>query len=124
MKKSSLSFLAILAVTILFSCKKDVSPKLLVTIVDGQDQAVQFSWIEISVNRSNQGVINPEVIDSTKTNEFGKAFFEFKNTVIVDVGLFASEFSTVKVDSTTVLLETKRGRDEDGNVTERKLVFR
>lgn len=124
MKKSSLYFLAILAALTLFSCEKEVPPELVISVVDEQDQVINFAWIEVSVDRANLGVINEDVIDSTKTNEFGRAFFEFDNTVLVDVSLYASEFSTEKIDSISVLLETKRSRDKTSNVTERKLVFR
>lgn len=123
MKKSYLNLFAMLVVVSLFSCKKDVSPKLVVTVVNEQD-VPSFAWVEVSVDRSAQGVINPDVLDSAKTNVQGKVFFEFKNSVLVDVAIYADEFSNVKLDSTSVLLEVKRSRDKDSNVTNRKLVIR
>ena len=124
MKKSYLHLFALMAVLTLFSCEKEVPPELVISVVDEQDQPINFAFLRLSVDRSNQGVVIPEVIDSTKTNEFGRAFFEFSNTVLVDVGLYESENTTEKIDSISVFLETKRSRDKDSNVTERKMVYR
>ena len=124
MKKSYRNLLAILSILTLSACVKDVSPELVISVVNEQDQPVNFAFIRVSVDRSNLGVVNPEVIDSTKTNEFGRAFFEFSNSVLVDVALYENEFTTEKLDSISVLLETKRSRDKDSNVTERKMVVR
>ena len=124
MKKSSLHLLAFMAVLSVFSCKKDVAPELVITVVNEQDVPVNFQWVKVSVDRASQGVVIEEVTDSTQTNEFGRAFFEFENTVLVDVALYAGQNTSKKIDSTSVLLETKRSRDKDSNVTERKLVLR
>lgn len=105
------------------SCKKEVSPELEVTVVDGDDKILANRWVKLSVGGADNGILNAEVIDSSATDQFGKAFFSFSNTVLVDVALYRFQNSTTIIDSTSVLLETKRQRGDENKV-ERKLVFR
>ncbi len=107
----------------LVACKKDVPPTLLVTVVDDFNNRLPNVWVEVSVDGANNGVLNPKVIDSTFTDEFGVARFPFDNTVLVDVAIYENRSTDVKEDSTSVLLETARSIDDD-NLIEKKLVVR
>lgn len=123
MKKSSLVFLSLLIGVTLFSCKKEVPPELEVTVVTEQNEPFPNGWVEITVDGAEQGVLNPRVIAASKTDNFGKAFFKFDNTVLVDISLYFNSMSDLKLDSASALLETERSIDDD-NVTEKKLVVR
>jgi len=124
MKKLSLYFLAILVVTLSFSCKKEKSPELEVTVVNNDNEAVRRVLVTTSVDGANAGILNSEVIDSALTDNFGKAFFKYKNTVLLDIAIYSNDGTRRIVDSTSVLLETKRLRGKSENRTEKKLVFR
>ncbi len=106
------------------SCKKEISPELEVTVVDSNDMPVNLVWIKTSVPGANFGILNSEVIDSAQTDRFGKAYFKYKNTVLLDIALYALPTDNVIIDSASVLLETKRKSPKSNNITEKKLVFR
>jgi microcompartment protein CcmK/EutM len=116
-----LSFLLVVIST-LVACKKEVPPSLLVTVVDPNNNRINHAWVEISVDGANAGIINSNVIASGNTDRYGTIKFEFDNTVLVDVALYRNSSSNTIEDSTSVLLETERSRDDD-NLTERKLVI-
>ena len=124
MKKLYPTFFVLIAVTLLFSCKKEVSPDLEVTVVDANDQPVNNAWVKTSVPGADFGILNAEVIDSAKTDPFGKAYFSYSNTVLLDIALYATRNDTIIRDSASVLLETKRKSPRSSNRTEKKLVFR
>lgn len=124
MKKFSLSSLAIIALLFSFSCKKEISPELEVTVVNIDNEPIRNVWVKTSVPGAEFGILNGEVIDSAATDMFGKAFFEYKNTVLIDIGLFAGRNDTVLIDSASVLLEVKRKTKNSDNITQRKLVFK
>lgn len=124
MKKIGLSFLVIMIVSLSFSCKKEKSPDLEVTVVDNDNIAVPRVWVKTSVEGASAGILNAQVIDSARTDAFGKAYFEYKNTVLIDIAIYSKTNRNQIVDSTSVLLETKRVGRKSDNVTEKKLVFR
>lgn len=103
------------------SCKREVSPELEITVVDTLGAAVSKAKVRINVDGAIDGIITPRAIDSTQTDGFGKAYFEFDNTILVDVQLLKSG---IVVDSTSVLCEEKRLKRGEDNVFERKLIFR
>lgn len=124
MKKISLSFLITATVLFSFSCKKEISPDLEVTVVDDTNAPVPRVWVKTSVPGAVFGFVNGEVIDSAETDQFGKAFFKFKNTILVDIGLFKTQSDTILIDSSSALLEIKRKARGSSNTIEKKLVFR
>lgn len=124
MKKIYPTFLVLIAVTFSFSCKKEISPELEVTVVDANDQPVNFVWVKTSVPGADFGILNAKVVDSSRTDVFGKAYFQFENTVLLDIALYEFPNDTVIIDSASVLLETKRKSPRSSNRTEKKLVFR
>lgn len=103
------------------SCKKEVSPELEISVVDTLGAAVGGAKVKLTVDGLEFGVVIDQAIDSTQTDAFGKAYFEFDNTILVDVGLYKFD---IKVDSTSILLETKRLKRNEDNVFERTLIFR
>jgi|SRR5690554_3945669 len=112
----------LLAIT-LMACKKEVEPSLLVTVVNNANVGLPGSWVAISLNRVNEGIVNAEILDAAFTDEDGEVRFKFKNTVLVDVAVYKSPTATVIEDSTSVLLETKRKRGKE-NLNKIKLVIR
>lgn len=120
MKKLSLLFLVITSVLIT-SCKKEISPELEITVVDTLGSPVHLAKVKLAVDGADFGPVQAKALDSTLTDGFGKAYFSFDNTILVDVGLYNG---TTKVDSTSVLLETKRLKRNEDNVFERKLIYR
>lgn len=124
MKKLSLLLLTFTVVTTLISCKKEKSPELEVTVVDANDQPKVGVWVKTSVDGANKGILNSRVIDSSATDNFGKAYFKYENTVLLDVALYEGRRTTTIIDSTSILLETKRLKKGNDNVKEAKLVFR
>lgn len=123
MKKLSLSFLILALVTASISCKKEVPPTLIVTVVDNDNVPQRGKWVTTSVPGAVFGILNGEVINSARTDAFGKVSFDFTNTVLIDIALFDNPNDNVIIDSASVLLERKRLRG-DNNRIERKLVFR
>lgn len=124
MKKIYPTFLVLLAVAFSFSCKKEISPDLEVTVVDVNNDVVKGVWIKTSVPGAIYGIVNSEVLDSAQTDLFGKAFFSYSNTVLLDLALYERAISTVIIDSASVLLETKRKSPRSSNTTNRTLVLR
>ena len=120
MKKISLLFFVI-AGLFLGSCKKEISPELEVTVVDTLGVPAQGAKVKVSVDGANRGIINGRIIDSAQTDAFGKAFFKFDNTVLVDVAVYRG---AVPVDSVSCLCETKRLKRKEDNIFERRLVYR
>lgn len=124
MKKIYPTFLVLFAVMFSFSCKKEISPALEVTVVDADDLPVNQVWIKTSVPGAIYGILNADVIDSAQTDVFGKVYFQYDNTVLLDIALYENANDTVIIDSASVLLETKRKSPRSSNTTEKKLVFR
>ena len=112
----------LLAIT-LMACKKEVEPSLLVTVVNNANEGLPGSWVVISLDRVNEGIVNADILDAAFTDEEGEVRFKFKNTVLVDVAVYKSPTATTIEDSTSVLLETKRKRGKE-NLNKRKLVIR
>lgn len=124
MKKLYPTFFVLLAVAFSFSCKKEISPDLEVTVVDNDNKAVGGVWVKTSAPDAVSGILESDVIDSAKTDDFGKAFFSYKNTRLLDLALYAGPNDNVIIDSASVLLEIKRKSSRSSNTTEKKLVFK
>ncbi len=120
MKKLNLLFVVITSVLIT-SCKKEISPILEITVVDTLNTPVSRAKVKLTVDGAIFGAVNPQALDSSRTDAFGKVFFEFDNTILVDAAVYNGN---TKVDSTSVLLETKRLKRNEDNVFERKLIYR
>ena len=120
MKKYTLPFL-ILALSVgLLSCKKEKSPELEITVLDQNGEAVHQILVRTSVpGIDDLGNVMPNIIDSVRTDAFGKAFFEYDNTILLRVDAFYD--SSNILDSTDVLLETKRLKNSQDNYYERTL---
>lgn len=123
MKKLRLALSLVLFLFAFVGCKKDVPPTLLVTVVDDYNKRLGSIWVEISVDGAIDGILNEHVLDSAYTDNFGTATFEFDNTVLVDIAIYKNQFTDIKEDSVSVLLETARSIDDD-NLIEKKLVVR
>lgn len=121
MKKLSLPFLFFLLTILSTSCKKEVNPEIEITVVDENRNRVGGAIVETSTEGAQGGVIGEDIVKRERTDNFGKAYFEFKNTVLVDVFLIRAG---KRVDSTSVLAETKRKSGNEKNVYERTLVFK
>ncbi len=118
MKKYTLPLLIIFLSSMGVACKKEVSPELEITVLDNGGSAVRQAVVITSVPGSNQGIINPQVLDSVVTDNFGKAFFKYDNTILLRVD---ARYNGVLLDSLYVLLETKRLRRGDDNIYERTM---
>jgi hypothetical protein len=124
MKKLYPPFFVLLAVVFSYSCKKEISPDLEVTVVDYDNNAIGGVWIKTSAPGAISGILDSDVIDSARTDNFGKAYFSYKNTRLLDLALYAGPNDSVIIDSLSVLLEAKRKSPRSDNTTEVKLVFR
>jgi len=124
MKKLSLQILLSLLIIFTFSCKKEVSPEIEITVVDTLNVVRGGVWVKTSVDGAVLGPLNARVLDSVRTDQFGKAFFKYDNTVLVDVATYRNQSSRVKIDSVSILAETKRKKRNDDNVYERTLIFK
>tara|TARA_R110000868_G_scaffold358203_1_gene619706 strand:- start:289 stop:663 length:375 start_codon:yes stop_codon:yes gene_type:complete len=124
MKKIYPTFLVLLAVAFSFSCKKEISPDLEVTVVRNDNSPVAGVWVKTSAPNAVFGILQSDVIDAARTDNFGKVFFSYKDTRLIDIALYRSNNDTVIIDSASVLLEVKRKAPRSGNTTEKKLVFR
>ena len=119
MKKYTLPFLIISLISLGVACKKEKSPELEITVLDQNNAAVKGIVVRTSIPGSDQGIVNPQVLDSIRTDEFGKVFLEYDNTILLRVDAFfvADEI----LDSLDILLETKRLKKGDDNYYERTM---
>lgn len=120
MKKLSLLFSCALLLLLTPSCKKEVSPEVEITIRNTQGEPVRATVIS-SIGRSNSGVINESIIDTVRADQFGKAYFKFQNTVLVDFYVLRAGN---RIDSVSVLAETQRLKRNEENIYERNLTFK
>lgn len=102
-------------------CKREVSPELEITVFDTLGVAVNNAKVRINVDGANNGLLIPRAIDSSRTDAFGKAYFEFDNTILLDVQVLNGN---VVADSASVLCEVKRLKRNEDNIFERTLTFR
>lgn len=119
MKKLSLLLLST-ALLAFASCKKEVSPELEITVKNTDGSARGGVKVKISVDGANFGLVNAKGIDSTFTDGFGKAYFKFDNTILIDAAVYKDG---IPVDSTSVLCETKRLKRKESNIYERSLTY-
>ena len=122
MKKISRTLIIACLLIAAFSCKKEVSPELEINVVDTLGQPVNQMKVKISVDGAEDGIVNARVIDSVRTDKFGKAYFKFDNTILIDVALWNNLKEVV--DSLSILCETKRLKSKEDNIYERTLIFR
>ena len=122
MKFLRLILISVSVILVLDSCKKEVPPEIEITVVDTLRNRVENAFVEISVDGAQGGIIDSTVVGIHRTDEFGKAFFKFKHTVLVDVILY-NRFE--RIDSTSILAETKRKKGRNAkNIYERTLIFK
>ena len=121
MKKLSLLFFIITGI-FLTSCKKDVSPELEITVNDINGNKQKNAKVKVSVDGATDGIVNSRVIDSVNTDQFGKAFFQFDNTILIDVAVFSQD-GTVS-DSLSILCETKKLKSKENNVYTRTMTYK
>lgn len=121
MKKLSLPLFIMLLALASTSCKKEVSPEIEITVLKEDGSPQGGAWVRTSIEGAKGGIINADVIAEERTDQFGKAYFEFDNTVLVDVAVYRGNEI---VDSTSILAETKRQRPREDNVYERTLTYR
>jgi len=121
MKKLSLPLFIMLLAFTSTSCKKEVSPEIEITVLKEDGTPQGGAWVRTSIEGAEGGIINAEIIAEERTDQFGKAYFEFDNTVLVDVAVYRGNDI---VDSTSILAETKRQKPREDNVYERTLTYR
>lgn len=102
------------------ACKKEKSPELEITVADPSRQPLQGIWVRTSVPGAEFGAVNPRVLDSVRTDQFGKAFFEYDNTILLRVDAYRND--RVIRDSLSILLETKRLKSGESNTYEEVLI--
>ncbi len=121
MKKLRLPLFVMLLAFIITSCKKEVSPEIEISVLKDNGQPAGGVIVRTSVDGANGGIINEGVLDEVKTDKFGKAYFKYDNTILIDVAVYRG---SVIVDSTSILAETKRLKRNEDNTYERTLIFR
>lgn len=120
MKKLRLLFVfAICSISFLMSsCKKEVSPELKVHVVNENSVPLRNARVEVKANGSDTSRLVSEFDKVEHTDEYGNAYFQFKNTVLITIVAKRGTLS----DSTFALLETKRQRENE-NVYEKTIVL-
>jgi len=119
MKKYTLPFLVLFLSSLTIACKKEKSPELEITVFNSNNEPAGNVFVRTSVPGAEFRVLQSNVIDSVRTDNFGKAFFEFDNTILIRVDAYRN--SGEILDSLSVLLETKRLRGSEDNYYERTL---
>lgn len=120
MKKYTLPLLIIFLSSLGIACKKEKSPELEITVIDvTTNEGARNVWVKTSVPGASQGVVKASVIDSIRTDQFGKAFFKYDNTILLRVDAYVR--SEEILDSLNILLETKRLGKGDKNYYERTM---
>jgi hypothetical protein len=119
MKKYTLPFLVLFLSSLTIACKKEKSPELEITVLNSNNEPARNVTVRTSVPGAEFGLIEANIIDSMRTDAFGKAFFEFDNTILIRVDAYRNP--TMILDSIGVLLETKRLRGSEENYYERTM---
>lgn len=119
MKKYTLSLLVVSLSLMGVACKKEKSPELEITVLDSGNQAASNVWVRTSVPQADQARVKSGIIDSVRTDQFGKAFFKYDNTILLRVDAYRQ--SNQLLDSLSVLLETKRLKKSEDNYYERTM---
>ena len=119
MKKYTLQLLIVSLTLLAVACKKEKSPELEITVINANtNEAVRQAVVVTSIPGANQGIVNPQVLDSVRTNDFGKAYFKYDNTLLLRIDAY---YNKVLLDSTDILLETKRLKSGEENYYERTM---
>lgn len=119
MKKYTLPFLIITLSLMTVSCKKEKSPELEITVLRSNNEPARNVWVRTSVPGAEFSVVQENILDSVVTDNFGKAFFEFDNTILIRVDAYRNPSDIL--DSIGILLETKRLRGSEDNYYERTM---
>jgi len=119
MKKYTLPLIVLFLSSLTIACKKEKSPELEITVLTASNQPARNVVVRTSVPGAEFGVLEQNILDSTRTDNFGKAFFAYDNTVLIRVDAYRS--SDQILDSISVLLETKRLRGNEENYYERTM---
>ena len=119
MKKYTLPFLVLFLSSLTIACKKEVSPELEITVLRSNNEPARNVFVRTSVPGAEFGLVEANILDSVRTDNFGKAFFEFDNTILVRVDAYTNPSNIL--DSLSVLLETKRLRGNEENYYERTM---
>lgn len=102
-----------------FSCKKEVSPKLKVTVFDTNNNTVHNALVRVDARGNEPQRISDEFDQEERSDEHGNAYFKFKNTVLITVIATAGP----RADTIYALLETKRTKEKE-NLYTKKLTIR
>lgn len=100
------------------SCKKEVSPELKVSVVNGSSMPLRNATVTVEAAGADSSRLIPEFHEEQITDNYGHAYFKFKNTVLVTI---VAERGTL-IDSTFALLETKRTKEKE-NLYEKTIVL-
>lgn len=111
------------------ACKKEVEPKLIVTVVDSDGNKLKGAKVHAHPGEADQAVINEDEMDkSTSTNSSGVAEFQFKYSAVLDVDVWyrqetfidstlTYEYDTL-IGKKVVKVEVKRQRSKDNETLE------
>ncbi len=127
MKKIVFTLIAVVFVT-MQSCKKEVPPTLIITVVDSEGKSAKNADVHVYPKYATEGVINKEMDQRGTTGSDGKATFEFKYSAVLDVDVI---YAKERYDSTlmayvsdtltghkVVKIESKRQRSKDNTYEE------
>jgi hypothetical protein len=127
MKKFSI-FAIISAFLVLQSCKKEVPPTLVVTVVDSEGKSAPKADVHVYPKYATDGVVSKEMDKRGTTGSDGKVTFEFKYSAVLDIDViyaketFDSTLMTYVSDTLTghkvVKIESKRQRSKDNTYEE------
>ncbi len=127
MKKIVFMLIAVVFIT-MQSCKKEVPPTLIITVVDEDGNSAKNADVHVFPNYATEGVINKEMDQRGTTGSDGKVTFEFKYSAVLDVDVI---YAKERYDSTlmayvsdtltghkVVKIESKRQRSKDNTYEE------
>ncbi len=127
MKKIVFTLIAIVFVT-MQSCKKEVPPTLIITVVDSEGKSAKKADVHVYPNYATAGVINKEMDQRGTTGSDGKVTFEFKYSAVLDVDvIYAKErydstlmayVSDTLIGHKVVKIESKRQRSKNNTFEE------
>ncbi len=121
-RKYILPFLAV-AFVALQSCKKEVPPTLIITVVDLNGKSAKNANVHVYPKYATNGVINKEMDQRGTTGSDGTVTFDFKYSAVLDVdviyakqrydSLFMTYVSDTLIGHKVVKIESKRQRSKN-----------
>lgn len=109
----------VLILLALFACKKDIAPRLIVTVTGSDGSAVSGAVVHVYPvpnDTCQTCIVNPDMDQTSTTDGGGQASFDFKYSAVLDIDAFdISGSDTTRRGHSVVKIETVRQKSSEAN---------